>query len=246
MNRLIKKLKKQLVEKIEGNVNDYDFIVLTQDSNDKQLVVKASNRYLTDVHILRISKLNLEEHFNVVKPHVNKPYVYSSNALEEINSKYELQLTEDDIVPVRIIGDSFKLEIKKESVYYSGSVDVKVTTSNKDLIAYFDNQTTVNFKPNLPLETKYLLRHLTFTYMEDLLSECTAGSSLEPKVLNLLLNRLVNFNNSKLPVENNLFGCVVVENKRLDSSFTTATRVLKLGLNRKLCTNINGILEIYY
>lgn len=247
MNKLISKFKKALLDLTSANVSDFEFTFFHKAHQPEYIYAKAINRYnSSEEHVLKVEKLNLTTYSQLVSCCISNRVVYNVNALQEINTQYELSLLESDVVPQRVEGDSFELTAIAESPFYYGTLKCSIRCPKQDLIGYFDNQTEIKYKAPNGLETKHLLRHLTFTYMDDFLASLEAGKGIDTRTLDLMLRRLPHFNVNDLPCENNLRGSVVISNEPMERSFTKANRLLRLGLNKKLCTNLRGVLEIYY
>jgi len=247
MNKLLSKFKKALLDLTSENINDFEFNFFHKVHQPEYIFAKATNRYRTsEEYVLKVEKLNLTTYSNLVSCCISKRVTYNINALRELNDQYELSILESDVVPQRVEGDEFELVAKADSPFYYGTLKCSIRCPRQDLIGFFDNKTEIRYKAPDGLDVKHMLRHLTFTYMSDFLEGLEVGKGVDNRTLDLLLRRLPNFNVSEKTCVNNLKGSVVVSNIACELSFTKATRVLKLGLNKKLCSNLKGIIEIYY
>lgn len=246
MEKILNRFKKVLLDRTSANVNDFEFKFFQEASSPEYLRAKARSRFTSEEHDLKVEKFNLTQYGKFVNLAISERVVYNINALHLINRQYDLNLIESDVEPVRVTGDTFEIEAKTSSPFYTGKLTVSIVTPALDIIAFLDNQTKISYKEPSVLTARYLLRHLNFTYMYDDLIDVKVGSGLDKKLLEKMTCRATNFKVLDVPAEYNLRGAVVVSNEPVKSSFTIATHVLKLGLNKKLCTGCSGILEIYY
>lgn len=246
MERILNQFKKLLLEKTTSNVNDFDIKIYQLAGSPEYVRAKARSKFSNEEWDLRIAKFDLTTYGSIVSVVISERVVYNINALSMINRQYDLQLSESDFEQERVKGDTFILRAKRDSPFFTGELKVRVYVPEEDLVGFLDGCTHVSKKAPDQELTRYLFRHLTFSYIYDDLAALVVGKGVEPKVLEMLTHLAVNWVVSDAPTENNLRGVVVVSNGEVSTRFSQGTRLLKLGLNTKLCTNISGVLEIYY
>lgn len=95
------KLRKVMVDHGFIPVGDYNYEVC-ETTNKNKLVVLVKHKYLGEQVKIRVDKFDLGKDLGLDTLIINGQHANSYSAIKEINAKYDLRLTEDDIEPIAI------------------------------------------------------------------------------------------------------------------------------------------------
>lgn len=238
---LIEKAKKQLRITNPKTYNSFNYEKVIK-LNKERIAVVFKHRLHEMRERVVLPRVNLSKVGNVF---VNCKKETTHEYLKEINKRYDLSLSEEDVILKRVNTEDFILETKEDSFLYYGNLTVCLRECDQELL---EELLSIEIEDsNLYSSGKYLLRHVSFSYMFKHLEKLVQGSVIDEKLYSLLNIRLKDEWNFRLSKEHkNLYGSIIIANESVNVPFINANRLLKVRLNPKYDTSGLGDVEIYY
>lgn len=241
-------IDQRVLPQIKKNIDFTSNRILSSKSSDTPGIVEVQYQDINGrMETFRYKKVDISRKVGLSQLAVGKIYDYTTDVLEELNELYDLVLTRDDIVVEKIQSMEFTLKISKDSLYYTGSLEIKMTNEALDIIEILDNQVEVHLDLNTYIsDPKYLARHLNFDYMSKDLGSLVVGDNLSEELKSLLDHRLEGWIRVPEYRAKNLYGCIVEFNGPSELKTKEQDSVLRLRLNPKYCSSHSGSIELYY
>lgn len=241
-------IDQRVLPQIKKNIDFTSNRILSSKSSDTPGIVEVQYQDINGrMETFRYKKVDISRKVGLSQLAVGKIYDYTTDVLEELNELYDLVLTRDDIVVEKIQAMEFTLKISKDSLYYTGSLEIKMTNETLDIIEILDNQVEVHLDLNTYInDPKYLVRHLNFDYMAKDLSSLNVGDNIDENLKSLLDHRLEGWIRVPEYRAKNLYGCIVECNGPSELRTKEQDSVLRLRLNPKYCSSHSGSIELYY
>lgn len=241
-------IDQRVLPQIKKNIDFTSSRILSSKSSDTPGIVEVDYQDINGrVETFRYRKVDISKKVGLSQLVIGKICDYTTDILEELNDLYDLVLTKDDIIVEKIKSMEFTLKISKESLYYTGSLEIKMTNEALDIIEILDNQVEVHLDLNTYIkDPKYLVRHLNFDYMAKELSSLNVGDNIDEKLKSSLDHRLEDWIRVPEYRAKNLYGCIVEYNGPSELKTKEQNTVLKLRLNPKYCSSHSGSIELYY